>query len=695
MRSPKAFLVMMFFCSVLIFSYSIKQVNSQKEGLTQQGYIDATNNLLHKGKMPSWRLTLSVWDVITYEGGENAQSITGGNGYLDIWLTNIPTDCDYDLFLYNGNYDLIDSSTNGLEEDEHIYRKISPWEYFGQYIIIVRSWSGYDPYNFYHLYATYPDTLQPDLVILNLFPSNSNPDAGDYIDVTAIVKNQGKAQATGFETDLFFDRSSMPQAPAFGNMWDINQLDSGQTESVIFHNVTSYSTGTWHMYSLADANGMWDDYGNEEERVETNNGFGPVNVYWRSPSAKPDLIVEKVEVSSYCPHVSETLYAYVTILNQGNINASGWFPTSIYYNADILHPPRPCWGCYGNDYEFSNGLAVDSRVTFTFAIPYNQAFGDVWNMYIVVDSDSSIRELNEGNNVYGPLQIQWDGGFFRRGPITRDQIIENAMSFTTIEWICPPVNDTIPRECSQWRSNYVVGQTYYGEAYKWTGSAKPSCFYDDITQRHKRAGALGVSSYCHPPDGGYPWASGIECCGLVWQSFNDDWHSTENLDQIGFGIPGGLDYLIKGDYLLSKALSHTYIFDSWAGDTMMNVIEAANFLDIDPDGSSEARLLTRGISYYSSYMPYKYMWTQEITNYNPNHAGDANSSGKVDIADIVYLVNYLFKHGLYPHPIWRGDANGSCTVDVADTVYLVNYLFKSGEPPCRCEVCSGRNCNYP
>jgi hypothetical protein len=61
--------------------------------------------------------------------------------------------------------------------------------------------------------------------------------------------------------------------------------------------------------------------------------------------------------------------------------------------------------------------------------------------------------------------------------------------------------------------------------------------------------------------------------------------------------------------------------------------------------------------------------------------GDANTDGNVSMADIVFLVNYLFKQGAAPDPLWVGDANGDCNVSVADTVYLISYLFKQGAEP--------------
>ncbi|HVP37189.1 MAG TPA: right-handed parallel beta-helix repeat-containing protein [Terriglobales bacterium] len=61
--------------------------------------------------------------------------------------------------------------------------------------------------------------------------------------------------------------------------------------------------------------------------------------------------------------------------------------------------------------------------------------------------------------------------------------------------------------------------------------------------------------------------------------------------------------------------------------------------------------------------------------------GDANQDEKVTVADIVYLVSYLFKHGPAPAPFQSGEANCDGKVTVADVVYLVAYLFKHGPQP--------------
>ena len=61
--------------------------------------------------------------------------------------------------------------------------------------------------------------------------------------------------------------------------------------------------------------------------------------------------------------------------------------------------------------------------------------------------------------------------------------------------------------------------------------------------------------------------------------------------------------------------------------------------------------------------------------------GDANGDGVIDIADVMYLINYLFIGGAPPGPLAAGDTNCDGTVDIADVMYMINYLFLAGSPP--------------
>ena len=67
--------------------------------------------------------------------------------------------------------------------------------------------------------------------------------------------------------------------------------------------------------------------------------------------------------------------------------------------------------------------------------------------------------------------------------------------------------------------------------------------------------------------------------------------------------------------------------------------------------------------------------------------GDVNQSTAITSADIIALVNYVFKSGLVPEPCEaNGDVNCSGAVTSADIIHLVNFVFKSGVPPC--DICN-------
>jgi hypothetical protein len=64
--------------------------------------------------------------------------------------------------------------------------------------------------------------------------------------------------------------------------------------------------------------------------------------------------------------------------------------------------------------------------------------------------------------------------------------------------------------------------------------------------------------------------------------------------------------------------------------------------------------------------------------------GDSDHSGAINVADLSYLVDYLFFSGLVPPCPDEGDIDGSGAINVADLTHLVDYLFFEGPapPPC-------------
>jgi hypothetical protein len=61
--------------------------------------------------------------------------------------------------------------------------------------------------------------------------------------------------------------------------------------------------------------------------------------------------------------------------------------------------------------------------------------------------------------------------------------------------------------------------------------------------------------------------------------------------------------------------------------------------------------------------------------------GDVNGDGNIDLGDVVYLINYLWKSGPPPDPYEAGDTNCDGTISISDIVYIINYLYHGGLPP--------------
>jgi hypothetical protein len=63
-------------------------------------------------------------------------------------------------------------------------------------------------------------------------------------------------------------------------------------------------------------------------------------------------------------------------------------------------------------------------------------------------------------------------------------------------------------------------------------------------------------------------------------------------------------------------------------------------------------------------------------------SGDVNDDRKVNIADAVYLVCYIFTGGKPPEPLRAGDMDCDGAVNLVDIIYLINYIFLNASSPC-------------
>jgi hypothetical protein len=162
----------------------------------------------------------------------------------------------------------------------------------------------------------------------------------------------------------------------------------------------------------------------------------------------------------------------------------------------------------------------------------------------------------------------------------------------------------------------------------------------------------------------------------------------------------GIDLLTKPSYGASVGvLSGTRVVWVSKGDGELLCYEFNRFLIDGPAGPERV-----GNALYDSEFFYNqnYTWNHYSEYWNPFGynlygdpslvregistftCGDCNNDGTIDVGDVVYLVNYLYKNGSAPDPQQAGDCNCDATVDLGDVVYLINYLYKQGSPPGGC-----------
>lgn len=61
--------------------------------------------------------------------------------------------------------------------------------------------------------------------------------------------------------------------------------------------------------------------------------------------------------------------------------------------------------------------------------------------------------------------------------------------------------------------------------------------------------------------------------------------------------------------------------------------------------------------------------------------GDANSDNEMNMLDIMFLINYLYKAGPAPASLEAADVNFDSLLNLMDPTYLINFFYKQGPPP--------------
>ncbi len=65
----------------------------------------------------------------------------------------------------------------------------------------------------------------------------------------------------------------------------------------------------------------------------------------------------------------------------------------------------------------------------------------------------------------------------------------------------------------------------------------------------------------------------------------------------------------------------------------------------------------------------------------PGIYGDANNDDAINILDVIYIINYIYKDGPEAIPPYVANVNGDGAINILDVIYLINFIYKDGPDP--------------
>ena len=228
----------------------------------------------------------------------------------------------------------------------------------------------------------------PDLAITGLSLPTGGLTTDNPVTVTATITNNGAAPASGFVVDFYKDLSSAPSTSQAGDAnCPISGLAAGASTTCSVD--LSYPVGTFQLWAQADRlNAV-------TESNEGNNTAGPVSL---SVTTSADLVIDSFTVSStYYTAIGQDVTLTAMVRNAGNSPANA-FEVDLYKNLSSSPGVNP------GDIT-CNIATLDPGNTATCSGTVSYDATGYYNTWAQVDTQNSVSETNESNNVAGPTRV--------------------------------------------------------------------------------------------------------------------------------------------------------------------------------------------------------------------------------------------------------------------------------------------------
>ncbi|MGB7062347.1 MAG: SBBP repeat-containing protein [Candidatus Zixiibacteriota bacterium] len=352
---------------------------------------------------------------------------------------------------------------------------------------------------------------------------------------------------------------------------------------------------------------------------------------------------------------------YVTGKSEGSGTHFDYATVKYLSNGDTAWVRR--YNGPGNDYDWAFVMAVDGfDNVYVTGRSYDTATSDDYATvkYDAQGNELWVRRYNgpaDGWDEASGLTVDDFGNVYVTGGSSG---VGTGADFATIKYYA--TGDTIwvrryngPGNDEDWAFDvdvddhgnvFVTGRSHGGETY-----------FDYATVKYDSLGnELWVARYSGP-GAGWDGAAVIEVdgygsvyvSGQSWVAATNEDYATVKYDSLGNEV-----WLIRYDGPVSG-------------------FDAGRDMKLNASGN----VYVTGFSHGGVFDNYDYATVKYVQALR----GDANGDRVINVADIVCLVNFLYRGGDPPITAEAGDATCDGIVDVADVVCLVNYLYRGGDPP--------------
>ncbi len=144
-----------------------------------------------------------------------------------------------------------------------------------------------------------------------------------------------------------------------------------------------------------------------------------------------------------------------------------------------------------------------------------------------------------------------------------------------------------------------------------------------------------------------------------------------------YSLMGGVFVEFEGESPVIRAEYET-VESAFAGDAA-GTTTALEFRDDLGDPAVASLVVVAGESFPPAYVNATVVLAPEVVV--PFLRSDCNDDGQLDIADGIYVLNFLFLEGPAAGCLGACDSNADGSLDQSDAIYIFNYQFLDGPPP--------------